>query len=410
MSTIVSIMNETQWSLERYKQDLREELRSILAYWENYTVDHQQGGFFGSIDNDNIPDKTAAKGIVLNSRILWAFSAAYSFTKNESHLQLATRAFEYILYHFADEQYGGVYWSVDSNGKMFDGRKQIYGLAFCIYGCAEYYKITKDPEALRLTNDLFEMIEQHSHDRQKGGYVEAFSREWQPLADLRLSEKDDNEKKTMNTHLHIIEAYANLYTVSPTNTIKERIIDLLEIFDRHIINKQTHHLNLFMDDDWNVRSTLQSFGHDIEAAWLLQECAEIIDYELYIDHFKQLAIELAHAAAEGIDKDGGLWYEYEPKENKLIKEKHSWPQAEAMIGFFNAYQLTSDKKYLDHSLNTWNFIKDHIRNNEKGEWYWGVYDDHSVMNKEKAGFWKCPYHNSRACMEIIRRIENNIKA
>lgn len=404
MSIIVT-MNETEQSLMHYKNYMNEELDSILTYWENYALDHKQGGFYGSINNDNIPDETAPKGIVLNSRILWTFSAAYSFTKNASHLQLATRAFDYILYHFVDEEYGGVYWSVNSNGKMLDGKKQIYGLAFCIYGCAEFYKVTKDPEALRLANDLFEMIE-HSRDTEKGGYIEAFSREWQPLADLRLSEKDDNERKTMNTHLHIIEAYANLYVVSPTNTIRERIIDLLEIFDGYIINKTTHHLNLFMDDDWNVRSSLRSFGHDIEAAWLLLECAEIINYTLYIDRFKQLSIDLADAASEGLDTDGGLWYEYEPQENKLIKEKHSWPQAEAMIGFLNAYQLTGEEKYLDHSLNSWKFISDHIRNNENGEWYWGVYDDYTIMNKEKAGFWKCPYHNSRACMEVIRRIEN----
>jgi cellobiose epimerase len=394
--------------LIRYKEEVREELTSILSFWMNNTEDKECDGFYGSINNENIPDLSAPKGIVLNSRILWAFSSACRFTGNEIHGEFAKKAFEYINQFFVDHEYGGIFWSLNRYGKIEDGKKQTYGLAFCIYGLAEYYKISQDREALRLANDLFECIEQYSHDKNNGGYIEAFSREWQTLADLRLSEKDDNEAKTMNTHLHIIEAYANLYTAKPDKTLREKIVNLLEIFDRYIINNKNNHLNLFMDDHWKVRSSLQSFGHDIEAAWLLLECAEIISYELYIDRFKELAVRLAEVASSGLDNDGGLWYEYEPSNDHLIKEKHSWPQAEAMVGFYNAFQVTHDEKYLEWSFNSWNFIKQHIKDKEKGEWYWGVYEDYSIMDKEKAGFWKCPYHNSRACMEIIRRIENTV--
>jgi mannobiose 2-epimerase len=398
-------LDETQKrDLLRLKNELTGELNAILDYWEKFTVDEQHGGFYGSVNNDNAPDALAPKGIVLNSRILWAFSAACQLTKKESHLAMATRAFTYILHHFTDQQHGGVFWSVDFEGKMLDGRKQIYGLAFCIYGLAEYYRVTHEEAVLYQAKQLFEQVELYSLDKKEGGYIEAFARNWKPVLDLRLSEKDDNVKKTMNTHLHIVEAYVNLYSVWPNKFLRERIINLLELFNRYIINKTTHHLNLFMDEDWEVRSSLQSYGHDIEAAWLLQECAEVADDKIYIDHYTKLAATLADAAAEGLDSDGGLWYEYLPEKKELIREKHSWPQAEAMIGFFNAWQLTGDKKYFNYTLNSWEFIKKHIKDSRNGEWFWGVYGDYSVMQKDKAGFWKCPYHNSRACLELIRRI------
>jgi cellobiose epimerase len=393
--------------LMQYKKEVTDELFSVLAYWEEYAVDKENGGFYGSISNDNIPDATAPKGIVLNSRILWAFSAAAIYTREERYSELATRAFNYISRHFTDNEYGGVFWSVDNTGKVHDDRKQIYGLAFCIYGLSEYYRLTGNSMALHTAKQLFSQVEEHSVDRQKGGYIEALTRDWKPLQDLRLSEKDDNEKKTMNTHLHIVEAYANLYRVWPDKKLRERIINLLELFGTYIINKETNHLNLFMDEDWKVKSTLQSYGHDIEAAWLLQECAEIVECKLYVDQFKATGVMLADAAAEGLDSDGGLWYEYEPANCQLVKEKHSWPQAEAMVGFFNAWQVTGEKKYLDHSIRSWEFTRHHIKDHEKGEWYWGVYEDYRIMEKDKAGFWKCPYHNSRACLEIIKRIEKN---
>jgi mannobiose 2-epimerase len=391
-------------TLPAYKKEVDKELRSILDWWKHHAIDKKRGGFYGSVNNGNTPDATALKGVVLTSRILWAFSAAYSYTNDPGDLLMATRAWEYLRDHFIDRRYGGVFWSVDPVGEIHDDRKQIYGLAFCLYGLVEYYKIIKEEAVLAEAKKLCNYIEQYSWDKTKGGYIEAFTREWKRMDDFRLSEKDDNEKKTMNTHLHVIEAYANLYQVWPDPALRARIIEILDLFNRVIINRQTLHLDLFMDEDWNIKSTLQSYGHDIEAAWLLQECAEIAEEPLYVEHFRKLAISLADAASEGIDKDGGLWYEFDPVSKHFVKEKHSWPQAEAIVGFFNAWQVTGDNKYLDYSLQCWNFIKQHIKDKKKGEWFWGVNKDHSPMEKEKAGFWKCPYHNSRACMEIIKRI------
>jgi cellobiose epimerase len=393
-------------TLKDYHKSVHDELRSILSWWMDYMPDEKRGGFYGRVDQDNTPDITAAKGIVLNSRICWAFSAAYIAGKEKAHLQLATRAFDYIRDHFFDEEYGGVYWSLDANGAILDSRKQIYGQAFCLYGMVEYFKASGDKLALHLAKDLYEYIELYSLDKEKEGYVEAFTREWKSIDDLRLSEKDSNEKKTMNTHLHIIEAYANLYTLWPDMLLRERIASLLELFDRYFINKDTHHLNLFFDEHWDLRSSLVSYGHDVEAAWLLQECAETTGYKLYIEHYKKLSVVMADAAAEGLDKDGGLWYEYEPASDHLIKEKHSWPQAEAMVGFFNAWQLTGDHKYLHYSGNCFQFIRQYLKDDSNGEWRWGIGEDGEPMQKEKAGFWKCPYHSVRACLEIQKRISS----
>lgn len=392
--------------LSCFKKELEQELEDILSFWITHTPDLEHGGFYGRIDNENNVDKTAYKGLVLNTRILWSFATAYSFNGGKEYLEMANRSYRYILQHFADPAFGGVYWSVDHKGNMKDGKKQIYGLAFCIYAMAAYYQATGDQQALHFAKDLFEYIEKYSFDKTKGGYLEAFSRGWEPIDDLRLSEKDANEKKTMNTHLHIIEAYTALFRVWQNDRLKERIIHLLGIFEDHIINKKNYHLHLFMDENWEVRSTGVSFGHDIEAAWLLLECAEILDDRGWIEKYKMLAVKIADAANEGMDKDGGLWYEFDPVSAQWIKEKHSWPQAEAMVAFMQLYLMKRDNKYLEGSISSWRFIRDHLKDNKNGEWFWGVYADYSNMKAEdKIGFWKCPYHGTRACMEVIKRID-----
>lgn len=409
MIKIKVLENNYTAALGKYKTELKSELEEILQYWVHYVVDEKQGGFFGAVSTDNLADPDAMKGVVLNSRICWAFSAASRYSHNKNCGEIAARAFNYICENFIDKEYGGVFWSVDSNGKMLNSKKQIYGLAFCIYGMVEYYKVTGNEAALRLSKEIFDCIEKYSFDKVNDGYTEAFTREWEPIEDLRLSVNDSNEKKTMNTHLHIIEAYVNLYQVWPDTLLKEKIAGLLHIFEKYILNKLNGHLHLFMTDDWEVKSSVQSFGHDIEASWLLVECAEISGNELYIGRYKKIALELADASMKALDKDGGLWYEYDPAIDHWVKEKHSWPQAEAMVGFFNAYQLSGDEKYLHQSLNSWQFVKKYIRDTKHGEWFWGIREDYSIMQKDKAGFWKCPYHNIRACLEIINRIDKQME-
>ncbi len=393
--------------LAGYKEELERELEAILSYWMDRTPDHERGGFYGRIDGNELVHPDAPRGIVLNSRILWAFSAAYRMTGKEPYLETAKRACDYILSHFIDEVYGGVFWSVDDTGAMLNDRKQIYGLSFCIYGLSEYYRITKDRPVLDQAISLFRLIEKYSFDPHRLGYYEAFSRDWMPLADLRLSEKDANEKKTMNTHLHVVEAYANLYLVWPDHLLRQQIDNLLRVFDEHILDKRSGHLLLFFDEDWVPRSEIISYGHDIEAAWLLLEAANSAGNDHWMAEMREMSVKTALAAAKGLDSDGGLWYERESRTGPLTEEKHSWPQAEAMVGFMNAFGISGNKRFLELSFSCWEFVKKHIRDRGNGEWFWGVRKDHSPMKEQdKAGFWKCPYHNTRACLEVMHRIDS----
>ena len=339
----------TRKQLIGYQQEMSVELQSILQYWKT-VVANGDDNFYGEVDDDNKPDLLAPKGIVLFSRILWVFSEAALFLQDNTCTQKATAAFDFIRDHFIDSQEGGVYWSVTADGQPLDTKKQVYGQAFCIYGLTAYVAATGNEEALQLAKSIFLKVEEYSFDKINGGYIEAFTADWKAIEDLRLSEQDANEKKTMNTHLHLVEAYAALYKVWPDPLLLQKTRQLLTVFEDHIIAREKDHLHLFLDEQWTPRSTARSFGHDIEAAWLLQECAVIIKDEAAIDKFQQMAIQLTDAVIPAIDTDGGLWYEYDPATNHWIREKHWWPQAEAMVGFFNAYELTGDKNYLQLSI------------------------------------------------------------
>jgi mannobiose 2-epimerase len=386
------------------KNKAKTELINILDYWLKNTIDKENGGFIGEINHQNVINNNSEKGAVLNARILWSFSAAYAVEKNPEYLKTAKRAFQYIKDYFFDKEFGGIFWSLQADGKPKDTKNQIYAIAFVIYGLSEFYKIFKNEDALELAQSLFYKIELYSKDYKNKGYLEAFTRDWQEIEDLRLSEKDANEKKTMNTHLHIVEAYANLYLIWPNPKLKDSIKEILEVIALYFINKYTWHLKLFFDENWKEKEDVISYGHDIEAAWLLQWCAEAIEDEVLIKNYQKYAVAFADATKEGLDADGGLWYEYEPKEQKLIAEKHWWPQAELWIGMINAWQLSKNEEFLEITEKNFEFVEKYIIDHKNGEWIWGVYADYSPILKDKAGFWKCPYHNSRACIELIKRL------
>jgi cellobiose epimerase len=391
---------------QNYTSEIKESFDNILNFWIQNTLDLEYGGFIGKMDFEGTIHPKVEKGGVLNARILWTFSAAYNFTKNEEYLKIAERAYHYIQNYFRDTKNGGVYWSVNFEGNPLSTRKQIYGQAFTIYGLAEFYKATKNTEALDFAKELFYLIEKYSFDQQQGGYFEAFSKDWTLLDDLRLSEKDRNDPKTMNTHLHVLEAYATLYKVWQDETLAQQVRNLLTIFSDKIINSENNHLKLFFDKNWVSTAQSISFGHDIEAAWLLQEAAEVLHDEDLITKFKQIAVLMADATTEGLQTDGSLIHEFDPSTNHQDTHREWWVEAEAMVGFLNAYQITKDEKYLTIINNLWDFTKKHLIEPQKGEWIWGVYQDYTPMkNEDQVGFWKCPYHNARACMEILKRIE-----
>lgn len=387
-------LNDT---LKKYNQEMEAELTSILQWWIDNSIDHQNGGFYGQIDNTNTPNPFADKGLVLNARMLWTFSAAHIFSNNNTYRSIADRAYEYCETYFFDKKHGGCFWAVDRYGQPSNTRKQIYGLAFMIYGLTEYYKINHSEKVLNQAKDLFYWIEKYSYDKENSGYFEAFDEDGSTLNDLRLSPKDRNDPKTMNTHLHILEAYTNLYRIWDNDLLKERIKELIDLFLVYFIHNERKTLVLFFTENWIAQDDSISYGHDIEASWLIYEAAEVIVYEK--SKVANFAVEMAEAAAVGINKSGALLYE-----NHRL-EKHWWVQAEAMVGFFNAFQLTNDTEFLQKSLNCWAFTQNYIIDKQNGEWLWGLDINDAIMaHEDKAGFWKCPYHNGRACMEIAERI------
>ncbi|MBL7698789.1 MAG: AGE family epimerase/isomerase [Chitinophagaceae bacterium] len=393
-----------QEPLTQLQHEVETELGKILNFWITCSIDSRNGGFFGRIDEDNKVYSRAPKGSVLNARILWSFSAAGHLTKNPLYADIATRAYDYIIKYFIDNDYGGVYWTVNVGGEPLETKKQIYASAFAIYALSEYYRCSQNNAAKEHAINLYKTLMRHSHDSERSGFFEAFTREWQELGDQRLSAKDANEKKTTNTNLHVLEAFCNLFSIWPDEQLKEVIVELLSIFVSRIIDPHSGHLRLFFDPYWNHKPDVISYGHDIEASWLLQACAEIINDQKLVHTFRKKGISLADAAMRGLDSDGGLWYEFDLAKNAMVHEKHWWPQAEALVGFFNAWQVTSDTRYLDACINTWKFICSYLLN-PSGEWYWGVLPGGTPMKGEdKVGIWKCPYHNSRACMELLKRL------
>jgi mannobiose 2-epimerase len=393
-------------TLLAYKIAVDNELHAILDWWMNHIISVDQLKFNGKINNENLPIANASIGLVLQCRLLWTFSTAYSSTKNKTYLAFSNTIYIYLIKHFTDKVYGGYYWSVKQNGEPELDKKQIYGLAFAIYGLAAYYEASANKEALIKAEELYRLIVAKSFDAINGGYIECLQRDWSAIEDMRLSNKDHNSIKSMNTHLHVIEAFTKLYSINNNPAVAESIKSLLSIFLNHIIDPKEFQQHLFFSDNWNSTTSSVSFGHDIEASWLLYESALVIGNLNLIETFKNLAIKMASVVAANRDVDGALFHEYDVNTSILNKEKHWWPQAEAMVGFFNAFQLSNDSTFLAYSLESWNFISVKLKDNIYGEWYWGLNEEGKILDKEKAGFWKCPYHNSRACIEISTRIKN----
>ena len=384
---------------------------NILRFWQERMVDYRQGGFYGRIDGYNVLHPDAEKGAVLNARILWTFAAAARVLNNTPYRILAARAYDYLMQRFMDREQGGVYWSLNADGTPLDTKKQTYAIAFAIYGLAEYVRLTNNQEALNAAIRLFEDLEAHAYkwdnekmSKCKNGYVEALTRDWQPIADMRLSEKDENGVFTMNTHLHVLEAYTNLYRVlknvqrDDVQGTKERITKqlrtLIDIFANRIFDPATGHLMLFFDEKWQPSNTHTSPGHDIEAAWLLHEALEVLGDEELLNQTLPVIHSLAQAA-----------------EDDIMDEKEWWCYAEAVVGYIDQWKLYQDEKPIESNINlelaetAFHYIQTHLMDSENGEWFWTILPDGTPdRTHDKAGFWKCPYHNSRMCIEIIERL------
>ncbi len=398
-------------TLQRAEAELRE---NILPFWINHTVDRERGGFFGEITNDLVVRKDAPRGALLTSRILWTYSAAYRRYQNTAYLAIADWAFKDLIQRFWDEEYGGLFWMVGVDGTLLRPGKQIYGQAFGIYALAEYYAATGCEEALQRAQAIFQAMERHSYDPAHRGYYEAFARDWGVATDMRLSAVDLNEMKSMNTHLHVMEAFTNLLRVWPDALLRARQAELIDVMMTHVINPETAQMILFFNEAWEARSRHISYGHDIEASWLLVESTGVLGDPVLDARAKALSVRMAHAVYEqGLDPDGGIVYERGP-EGLTDSTKQWWPQAEAAVGFLNAYQLSGESQFLDAALGSWAFIETHLVDREHGEWLRYVERDltrplGSGENNAKVSFWKCPYHNGRACMELTERLRKLIE-
>jgi mannobiose 2-epimerase len=392
----------------RFRAELED---NILAFWIRHAVDREHGGFYGVIHSDLSVDKRAHRSAVVNARILWTFSAAARLLGNAQYREIADRAWDYIIHRFWDKENGGVYWMLDYKGKPVSDRKQIYAQAFTIYAMAEYFRVSGKTESLDRAKLLFNLIERHSRDAVFKGYLEARSRNWGALADMRLSEKDMNSPKSMNTHLHVMEAYTNLLRVWRNSELAASQNDLLEVTMDRIADGRTGHFRLFFDRQWNSMSDHISFGHDIEGSWLIYEAAEVLGDPVLVAVARNVSLQMAEAVYnEGRDKDGSIFYERSSRGEFVDPNKHWWAQAEAVVGFYNAFQLARDERYRETAERAWDYIDTRIIDREHGEWRAKLRPDGTPWKESEdpdaclVGPWKCPYHNGRMCMEMIERL------
>jgi mannobiose 2-epimerase len=320
---------------------------------------------------------------------------------------MAERAFEFVMNKFWDAQHGGAFWRLNDAGNVMDNSKKVYGQAFYIYALTEFYRAFGHPAALARSKELFELIERHAHDEKFGGYLEVCQRDWSPAgADARLSEKDMNEKKSMNNQLHVLEAYTNLHRIWREPRVATRLRELIDIFLTRILDARTRHLHHFFDEQWHVRSDTYTFGHDIEASWLLCEAAEELGAAEVLARVRNVSLPMAETVfKEGLSVDGGLFYE--GRAGQIIDAgRECWPQAEALVGFLNAYKLSGDKKFVAAARRVWHFSQQNLVDRVHGEWFWRVNPDGQPDQQlPKVSEWKGPYHVTRSCLETLRRLQ-----
>jgi cellobiose epimerase len=409
------IHDELSQYASRFEQELH---NNILAYWIRYAVEKEGDGFYGAVDLLGNPVPGAPKSCVLNARILWTFAAAAKESGNPLYGIIADRAFNVLNRYFADAQYGGYFMSISAGNQPLDDIKHTYAQAFVLYALSKYYEFRPSVELMDQITAYFYFLEEKTKDPGNIGYFEAFTRDWQIYSTNRMS--DNNEPRSMNTHLHILEAYAAFYNICKESLVAQRLRELLELFLDKII-RPVGHLGIFFDEAFNEAEASKgtcSFGHDIEASWLLWEAAEILNDKNIIERMRPLSVKMLDSVDRvGIDKDGGLFLESTRFGSHLRTNKHWWPQAETLVALMNGFQLTGDPKYWEKLKLSWNFIDQHVIDHEHGEWFTKVSrlgvpyltepeDDPSpyYRNDWKIDPWKCPYHNGRAMMELISRI------
>jgi len=408
-------MSRPSLSLTELRQRVERDLTAnILPFWAQRGFNPATGGLVGVVTNDLRVFPDVPQHSVLAARVLWTFAEAQRLVPDPRWLEAGRRALALIQGPFWDGENGGVFWNLHPDGAPLSDRKQVYAQAFALYGLVAWHRATGEAAALERAQDIFHLLEGHARDRALGGYVEALSRTWTPLEDMRLSEKDLNSPKSYNTLLHVLEAYTVLARVWPDPSVREALRALLTIcLDKLVTEKPFPHCELFFDMAWHTLLPKISYGHDIEASWLFWEAAVALGDEALTARTKRVALDLADAVlAHGIDADGAVLYDGDAS-GPLNTDKHWWPQAEAVVGFLNAWQIGGKPQHLDAALRAWEFIEAKVIDPVHGEWFALLDRNGHVMpdypihpESHKIGPWKCPYHNARACMEVMRRLEH----
>ena len=390
-----------------FRRQLQAELTvNILPFWMTHSLDKVNGGFYGALTNDLEIHNEVPRSAILCARILWTYATAYRKLGDRQYLAMADWAYTTLRGVFLDPEYGGVYWTVDAAGQPVFDRKHHYAQAFAIYGLSEYYRATGQAESLELAQTLFQLLEKHAYDPVYGGYIEGSSRSWETLADMRLSDRDLNCRKSMNTMLHVLEAYTNLLRVWPDATLKAQHRALIESFLQHILDPSTGHFKLFFDDRWDSLLPNVSFGHDIEGSWLLLEAAGVQADPALLARVRQASLQIATAVfQDGLEPDGSLPYERGPH-GLVDSDKSWWVQAEAMVGFYNAHQLSGQERFAEAAWRSWEYIQNKLVDHTYGDWLKKLHRDGTPdPNSFKTGPWECPYHHSRACFEMLDRLK-----
>lgn len=384
--------------------DFRRHLEEdIIPFW-NKMEDNENGGFYGYADSEGNPDKNSVKGCILNSRILWFYSAAYKLLKKPELLEKAEHAFRFLTEHFYDSRYGGVFWSVKADGTPEDTTKHTYNQAFAVYALSVFYQASGKKDALNLAYNLFQLMESKCRDSE--GYFEAFSRDFSPVSNEKLSENGVDAQRTMNTLLHVLEAYTELYRADEFYAVSDAIRGILRIFKFKVYDNDKKICRVFFDKSYNSLIDLESYGHDIEASWLIDRACEVLEDKAYYSEMRPIIEGLADGALKnGIDAQNHAMNN-ECESGEVNAKKVWWVQAEAVTGFYNAFKNQPERaEYLTISEKVWDYIQNFVIDKKTGEWIEDISPDNSVKpHQALAHAWKCPYHNGRMCIEMIGRL------
>ncbi|MBN1500014.1 MAG: AGE family epimerase/isomerase [Spirochaetes bacterium] len=382
-------------------------MENIFDYWFRNIIDEENNCFYGAIDKDENKITEADKGLIFYTRILWAMSRGYGNYRDERMRKIADMAYDYLIEKFHDHEYGGFFWELDFRGNVKNSRKSIYGQAFSVYALSEYAKIFNRRDALDYAVSVFNLIETYAKDEVNNGYIETFSREWRMMDDIRLSEVDLNTEKSNNTHLHLMEAYTVLYEIKRDEITEKALKNSIDVILNRVLDRDSLNFRLFFNREWKVECETISCGHEIEAAWLIERALNVLADEDYSRKNIHLVKEISHNCLSYVWRNpphSALNNEID-KYGNVDRKKIWWVQAEACVGFFNEYERNAEKEYLTIVSEIWSFIEMYIVDRKNGEWYHSAKEPGADEHPYKLDGWKSCYHNVRACIELIERIE-----